>query len=69
VRLPEPLLRVLKQAAETGRLMVGLPDYERYAAHRRTVHPGESMMSREEFHRERTERRYGGGAGHIGRCC
>jgi uncharacterized short protein YbdD (DUF466 family) len=69
VRPPERLRRFVKRAAETGRLMVGLPDYERYAAHRRAVHPGEPMMSREEFHRERTERRFGGGADRIGRCC
>jgi uncharacterized short protein YbdD (DUF466 family) len=69
VRLPEPFLRLLRRATETARLMVGLPDYERYAAHRRAVHPREPMMSREEFHRERTERRYGGGADRIGRCC
>jgi uncharacterized short protein YbdD (DUF466 family) len=57
------------QAARTARLMVGLPDYDVYLAHRRSAHPGEPAMSREEFHRERTERRYCGGADRIGRCC
>jgi uncharacterized short protein YbdD (DUF466 family) len=57
----------LKQAARTARLMVGLPDYDSYATHRRSAHPGEPVMSRAEFHRERTERRYGDGA--TGRCC
>ena len=56
----------LKAAARAARLMVGLPDYDAYAAHRRAAHPDEPMMSRAEFHRERTERRYGG---QIGRCC
>ncbi len=60
---------LLARAAETGRLMVGLPDYDAYAAHRRAAHPGEPVMSRAEFHRERTERRFGGGADRIGRCC
>ena len=58
-----------KAIARAARLMVGLPDYDTYAAHRRAVHPGEKVMSRAEFHRERTERRYGGGADRIGRCC
>jgi uncharacterized short protein YbdD (DUF466 family) len=46
---------------------VGLPDYEVYLAHRRAAHPGEPTMSRAEFHRERTERRYARGT--TGRCC
>lgn len=53
------------RAAETARLMVGVPDYEAYLAHRREAHPGEPAMSHAEFHRERTERRYGG----VSRCC
>jgi uncharacterized short protein YbdD (DUF466 family) len=60
---------LLGRAAETARLMVGVPDYETYAAHRRSAHPGEPVMTRTEFHRERTERRFGGGADRIGRCC
>jgi uncharacterized short protein YbdD (DUF466 family) len=59
----------LKQIARTGRLMVGVPDYDYYVAHRQGAHPGEPVMSRAEFHRERTERRFGGGADRIGRCC
>ncbi|HEY0149078.1 MAG TPA: CstA-like transporter-associated (seleno)protein [Allosphingosinicella sp.] len=57
------------QAAKTARLMVGVPDYDTYAAHRRADHPGEPVMTRAEFHRERTERRFGGGPDRIGRCC
>jgi uncharacterized short protein YbdD (DUF466 family) len=56
----------IKRAAETARLMVGLPDYNRYLAHRRAVHPHEPAMSRAEFHRERTARRFGAG---TSRCC
>jgi uncharacterized short protein YbdD (DUF466 family) len=56
----------MKRASETARLMVGLPDYERYLAHRSARHPGEPAMTRTEFHRERTERRFGAG---TSRCC
>lgn len=58
---------VMKPLAQTARLMVGLPDYEAYLAHRRARHPGEPAMSHAEFHRDRTERRYARGA--PGRCC
>lgn len=63
------LREAMKRAAETARLMVGLPDYDAYISHRRAAHPGEPAMSRDEFHRERTERRYGGSPDRIGRCC
>ena len=59
----------MKRAAQTARLMVGLPDYDAYLAHRRAQHPDEPAMSRAEFHRERTDRRYGSGADRISRCC
>jgi len=62
-----PLRDVMRRVRETARLMVGLPDYDAYAAHRRAAHPGEPVMTREDFHRERTERRYAAGA--TGRCC
>lgn len=58
----------MKRARDAARLMVGLPDYQAYLARRRAAHPGERAMSPEEFHRERTERRYAG-ADRIGRCC
>lgn len=59
----------MKALARAARLMVGLPDYDLYLAHRREKHPGEPAMSRAEFHRERTERRFGGGPDRISRCC
>jgi uncharacterized short protein YbdD (DUF466 family) len=59
----------LAQATRTARLMVGVPDYDAYLAHRRTEHPCEPAMTRTEFVAERTERRFGGGADRIGRCC
>jgi uncharacterized short protein YbdD (DUF466 family) len=52
---------------ETAHLMVGMPDYSRYVAHRLARHPGAAVMTRAEFARERTARRYEGAA--PGRCC
>lgn len=52
----------LKQAA---RLMVGIPDYDTYVNHRRKSHPGDQIMTYEEFFRECQNRRYGG----VSRCC
>jgi len=64
---PESLLsRFLCKAAQTGRLMCGLPDYETYLHHRRAHHPAEMAMSYKEFFRERQAARYGRGAS---RCC
>jgi len=54
---------------QTARLMVGLPDYESYVAHRRQVHPGEPVMTYEDFFRERQASRYGENGGKISRCC
>jgi uncharacterized short protein YbdD (DUF466 family) len=50
-------------------LMVGQPDYDVYAAHRRENHPGEAIMSREEFFLERQARRFGEGGVRAFRCC
>jgi uncharacterized short protein YbdD (DUF466 family) len=47
--------------------MVGVPDYDTYAAHRAAAHPDEPVMSRAEFVAERMEKRLG--AGGISRCC
>lgn len=63
-----PLRDALRQVARTAHLMVGVADYEVYAAHRAADHPGEPLMSRIEFHRERMERRFGGADG-MSRCC
>ena len=64
-----PWREAFAAAARTARLMVGVPDYDTYAAHRRAEHPGEPVMTRAEFVAERTERRFGGGPDRIGRCC
>lgn len=68
-----PLFKVVrsfaKGVATTARLMVGVPDYERYVQHRQTMHPGEPVMSYEEFFKERQNSRYGVNGGKISRCC
>lgn len=57
-----------RRLAETARLMCGVPDYDRYVAHRRRQHPGEPVMTYEEFFRERQAARYGSKSG-TARCC
>eukprot|EP01030_Chromulinospumella_sphaerica_P016973 gene16973-16791_t len=53
---------------QSVRLMMGLPEYDTYVSHREATHPGEPIMTYEEFFRERQEARYGG-AGKRGGCC
>lgn len=60
---------LFRRIAATARLMVGVPDYGAYVAHRRDNHPGEAIMSYEEFFRERQTSRYGESGGKISRCC
>jgi len=59
---------VWKQFAQSLRLMVGVPEYSVYVEHMRSVHPEQTIMSQEEFFRERMEARYGG-KGRLNRCC
>jgi uncharacterized short protein YbdD (DUF466 family) len=63
------LSKIGRGAARTARLMIGVPDYDAYVAHRRSRHPGEPVMSFEEFFRERQSSRYGANGGKISRCC
>ncbi len=56
------------RAVQTARLMVGIPDYETYVAHRRAHHPGEPVMNYAEFFRERQKARYASERGRLG-CC
>lgn len=68
---PDPALFAMLRGilARTARLMVGVPDYEAYVAHRLKVHPGEPVMSYEDFFRERQSSRYGENGGKVSRCC
>lgn len=65
----KPLNDLYRQFTRTARLMVGVPDYEAYVAHRRAHHPGEAVMSYAEFFRDRQDSRYGAKGGKISRCC
>jgi len=53
----------------TARLMIGVPEYETYVAHRRANHPQEPIMTYVEFFRERQQARYGVGNGRFRGCC
>lgn len=66
---PLTLSVIGKGLIRTARLMVGVPDYEVYVAHRKKMHPGEPVMSFEDFFRERQASRYGANGGKISRCC
>lgn len=61
--------RIMSDLTRTARLMVGVPDYDAYVAHRKALHPGDAFMSREDFFRERQLSRYGANGGKISRCC
>jgi uncharacterized short protein YbdD (DUF466 family) len=56
-------------STRTARLMVGVPDYETYVAHRRANHPGQPIMTYVEFFRERQDARYAIGKGRFKGCC
>ncbi len=64
--MSQPLPSRLKKLASAARLALGLPDYDTYVAHRRERHPGEPVMSYEEFFRARVAAKYGKGST---RCC
>jgi len=70
---PADIWRALRTAthwaARTARLMVGVPHYESYVAHRRTHHPEQPIMSYEEFFRERQNARYAIEKGRMKGCC
>ena len=63
------LMSLPQWTVRTARLMVGIPDYETYVAHRKATHPELPIMSYEEFFRERQDARYGLGKDGRFRCC
>jgi uncharacterized short protein YbdD (DUF466 family) len=65
-RFAEILRGVWRFAVQTGRLIVGVPDYDLYLAHMRRTHPDVPPMSREVFFSDRMQARYGRSAS---RCC
>jgi uncharacterized short protein YbdD (DUF466 family) len=56
-------------SVRTARLMVGIPDYDTYVAHRRANHPDLAIMTYEEFFVERQEARYSVSKGRLRGCC
>ena len=56
-------------ARQTARLMIGVPDYETYVQHRKTFHPGEPVMTYEEFFFERQAARYTVSKDRMKGCC
>jgi uncharacterized short protein YbdD (DUF466 family) len=63
------LVNLPQWTVRAARLMVGIPDYETYVQHRLARHPGEPIMSYEEFFRERQQARYGVGKNCFRGCC
>lgn len=61
-------IHTLCQLSQSLRLMVGMPEYSTYVDHMKMAHPDQSIMSYQEFFRERQEARYGG-KGRLNRCC
>ena len=56
-------------AVQTARLMVGVPDYDNYVAHRKADHRAEPIMTYVEFFRERQNARYACEKGRFKGCC
>ena len=57
-----------RSACSACRQVFGMPDYERYLAHAAATHPGQPVLSREDYFNRAIDRRYGGGPGGM-RCC
>jgi uncharacterized short protein YbdD (DUF466 family) len=60
---------VCEIAAQTARLMVSVPDYQTYVAHRQASHPDEPIITYEEFFRERKQVRQAVGEGRFRGSC
>ena len=48
----------VRKIAKVVRTIIGAPDYDRYVAHVKECHPGQAVMSRDEFSKSRLEARY-----------
>ncbi|MDN0074763.1 YbdD/YjiX family protein [Crenobacter sp. SG2303] len=57
------MLKLMRQAVATARLMVGVKDYDAYVARRRRFNPDAPVMTRDEFFRACQEARFGKGNG------
>ncbi len=47
-------------------LLVGMPSYDKYVEHMRTMHPDRIPKTQKEFFKEALEKKYGAGGA---RCC
>ncbi len=63
------LMNLPQWTARAARLMVGIPDYETYVAHRKQTHPDQPIMTYEEFFLERQAARYAFEKGKFRGCC
>lgn len=48
----------VRRVAKVVRTIIGAPDYERYVEHVQKCHPGQAILSRDEFATQRLEDRY-----------
>ena len=48
----------VNRIAQTVRVVIGVPDYERYVDHCRVKHPGARPMTRDQFTADLLERKY-----------
>jgi uncharacterized short protein YbdD (DUF466 family) len=69
IRSREMARVTIQRTTQIARLMVGIPDYEVYVEHRRKAHPGEPIMTYEQFFIERRDARYAVGKGRFRGCC
>lgn len=58
-----------RQVTRVTRQVCGIPDYDAYLEHRGRHHPGEPVMTFEEFFRNRLDARYGSSKNGGMRCC
>jgi uncharacterized short protein YbdD (DUF466 family) len=62
----EKIREFMRLVTSTARLMVGVPDYDKYVAHCQATHPDRPVMTYKEFFRNRQEARYKSG---VRGCC
>ncbi len=54
----EFMISLFSQSASFVRAVLGVPNYERYLAHMRSVHPGDRVMTETEFNHTSMSDRY-----------
>ncbi len=54
----EFMISLFSQSASFVRAVLGVPNYERYLAHMRSVHPGDRVMTETEFNHTTMSDRY-----------